>query len=184
MKTEALFEEQLKKMMSTTPLDEISVLTLSKRCGVSRKTFYYHFHDIYDLLTLVFLDEKVVDKISNITNVKGLIEAIYGYYDKNKAFVDAAVSSAGKDLFEEFIYNFSNQVILNNFLLNIEESKKLALNEKKNISRFFAHGYASAIVFYLLTHKNKNLEGMRSSLSFINDDSFKEAISSMLKEKK
>ena len=59
MKTEHQFAEVLKKMMESMPLDEISVTTLSKRCGVSRKTFYYHFRDVYDLLTLVFLDEKI-----------------------------------------------------------------------------------------------------------------------------
>ena len=38
MKTEHQFAEALKKMMATTPLDEISVTSLSKRLGVSRKT--------------------------------------------------------------------------------------------------------------------------------------------------
>ena len=45
--------------MSELPLEEISVAALARRCKVNRQTFYYHFHDIYDLLTLVFLDEKI-----------------------------------------------------------------------------------------------------------------------------
>ena len=70
MKTEHQFAEALKKMMANTPLDEISVTSLSKRIGVSRKTFYYHFHDVYDLLTLVFLDDKVTDNSSWISHSK------------------------------------------------------------------------------------------------------------------
>ena len=56
MKTEHALARTLKEMMSSQPLDDISVLEISKKCGVSRKTFYYHYHDIYDLLTQVFLD--------------------------------------------------------------------------------------------------------------------------------
>ena len=59
MKTQRRLAETLKDMMATTPIDNISVTTLSKKCGINRQTFYYHFHDVYDLLTLVFLNEKV-----------------------------------------------------------------------------------------------------------------------------
>ncbi len=58
MKTEHRLAETLKSLMSEVPLDSISVTMLSERCHINRQTFYYHFHDIYDLLTLVFLDER------------------------------------------------------------------------------------------------------------------------------
>ena len=59
MKTEHRLAEALKSMMSQLPLEEISVAALARRCKVNRQTFYYHFHDIYDLLALVFLNEKI-----------------------------------------------------------------------------------------------------------------------------
>ena len=136
MKTEHQFAEALKKMMANTPLDEISVTSLSKKIGVSRKTFYYHFHDVYDLLTLVFLDEKVTDNSSWISNSKDLISVIYNYYVKNALFIDAAINSAGKDLFEEFIFNFCYQVILNNILNNIPEGKNVSPNSVQDIYPF------------------------------------------------
>ena len=55
MKTEHELAKVLKEMMASRSLDDISVMEISRRCGVSRKTFYYHYHDIYDLLTLIFL---------------------------------------------------------------------------------------------------------------------------------
>ena len=51
MKTGYALGLALKDMMAHQPLETISVLELSKKCGVSRKTFYYHYHDIYDLFT-------------------------------------------------------------------------------------------------------------------------------------
>lgn len=40
----------LKKLMETKPLNRITIRELVEACGVNRKTFYYHFEDIYSLL--------------------------------------------------------------------------------------------------------------------------------------
>ena len=50
------------------------------------------------------------------------------------------------------------------------ESKKISLNEKKSIVRFYTAGYAHAIVFYLTNAKNKNLEMLKLSLRFLDSD--------------
>ena len=90
--------------MSEIPLDEISVTSLTKRCGVNRKTFYYHFHDIYDLLTQVFLDERI-QGTENAKDINQLLKVIFDYYIKNSKFIDATLNSAGKELVQEFFYN-------------------------------------------------------------------------------
>ena len=104
MKTEHRLAEALKNMMSELPLEEISVAALTRRCKVHRQTFYYHFNDIYDLLALVFLNEKI-PHIDECRNSEEMVTAIYNYYVSNQAFIDGTLNSAGKDLFEEFVYN-------------------------------------------------------------------------------
>ena len=39
----------LKKILLQKPLEKITITDLTNDCGVNRQTFYYHFHDIYDL---------------------------------------------------------------------------------------------------------------------------------------
>lgn len=183
MKTEHQFADILKKMMETVPLDEISVVSLSKKCGVSRKTFYYHFRDVYDLLTLVFLDEKSSLKPDEILTNDDLLTSIFNYYSKNAKFVDAALNSAGKDLFQEFIFNYCYSVILNNFINKNLESKKLTANEKKDIARFYSFAYSNTITYYLSVHKNKTLNGLKSCFTFLSDETFIEAINLMKRGK-
>ena len=84
MKTEYRFAEALKEMMSEVSLDSISVTSLCKKCKVNRQTFYYHFHDIYDLLALVFLNEEIPG-LSDANNVKDMLSKIYNYYSKNQS---------------------------------------------------------------------------------------------------
>ena len=45
--TKQALSEALKAMMKKKPLNKITVRELVEDCGVNRKTFYYHFEDIY-----------------------------------------------------------------------------------------------------------------------------------------
>ena len=181
MKTEYRLAAALKEMLAKVPLDSISVTALSDKCDVSRKTFYYHFHDIYDLLTLVFLSEKV-DGILSAKTPTEVLDKIYGYYLKNNAFIDATINSAGRDLFEEFVYNNCYQSFLRIINTN-PNSKKISLGEKRQIVRFYTAGYSSSIVFYLANYKNKSFLGLHNSLSFIGDDFLNKSVEELIDKK-
>ena len=49
--TKEVFAESLKKMLENKRLEYITVKDIVEDCGVSRQAFYYHFDDIYDLLS-------------------------------------------------------------------------------------------------------------------------------------
>lgn len=61
-RTRIALADALKEMTETMPLSRIRVVELCKRCGVDRRTFYYHFRDIYDLTAWIF-DQNVNDAI-------------------------------------------------------------------------------------------------------------------------
>ena len=178
MKTEHRFAEALKTMMSELPLEDVSVAALARRCKVNRQTFYYHFHDIYDLLALVFLNEKIPG-IDETNNSVDMVRMIFDYYQKNKTFIDGTLNSAGKDLFEEFVYNICYKCFMR-FINYIPDSKRLTVNEKKNIVRFRAFAYACNIVYYLSTHKSNTLEGMLACFCFENDDNMRQEIKDLI----
>jgi AcrR family transcriptional regulator len=168
MKTEFRLAEELKTMMSEMPLDDISVSALAKRCKVNRQTFYYHFHDIYDLLALVFLNERI-EKSHKITNPHDLIESIFKYYCKNAAFIDATIDSAGRDLFGEFINNICYTSFMK-MILEADSEKCLTLSERKNVARFYSYAFANVITFYFLSNKNKTLESLLKCFNFLPND--------------
>lgn len=174
MKTEYKLAEELKNMMAEIPLEEISVSALAKRCGVRRQTFYYHFHDVYDLLTLVFLSEKI-EKINKANNPQLLVECIYNYYAKNQKFIDAALISAGRDLFERFINN-ACQTAFGKMISELDTDKVVHVNERKKIARFFANAYSNTITFYLSSSKKKDLNGLLNQFNFLSTDFLKKII--------
>lgn len=167
MKTEHRFAAALKSMMEEKPLDDISVMALCRRCKVNRQTFYYHFHDMYDLLTLVFLDERI-DGIDKVKTFKEMISCIFLYYKHNEKFLDATISSIGKDLVLELFYNGCYQAILN-FMGAYEISKVVGSQNKKNIARFYASAYSNSILYYLANYKNKTLDGLYNMFAFLDE---------------
>ena len=181
MKTEHRFAEALKSMMSETALDNISVTALCKKCKVNRQTFYYHFHNFYDLLTLVYLDEKVV-ALDKVKTIRELIRVIYDYSIKNVNFVMATINSAGKDLYEQFIYN-AVYTTLYRLINESPEGKKIHSNDRKSIARFYALGYSYSFVYYFSTHKNKNFENLMGTFAFLGGNILENAVSKYIEIK-
>lgn len=53
-KTSLLLAEELKQQCKTVSLHRITVGGLCTACGLDRRTFYYHFRDIYDLSAWIY----------------------------------------------------------------------------------------------------------------------------------
>lgn len=52
--TKQRLAEGLKELTESRPFYRIRVSELCQRCGVDRRTFYYHFRDVYDLAAWIF----------------------------------------------------------------------------------------------------------------------------------
>ncbi len=57
LNTKKLLGQTLKDLMAEKPFDKITVSELTKRCGLNRQTFYYHFETIIDLFQWVLNEE-------------------------------------------------------------------------------------------------------------------------------
>ena len=56
-KTKYGIKEALVRLLDDRPFDKISVKDLVDVCGISRNTFYYHYHDVYEVLEDIFEEE-------------------------------------------------------------------------------------------------------------------------------
>ena len=96
----------VKKMLANTlkrtnewkPLTKITVQDLTKKCGISRQTFYNHFHDIYELVEWIYLNEAHITLGENISyeNWQDALEALFQYMDDNRNFVPNTYRSVSK----------------------------------------------------------------------------------------
>lgn len=103
----------LREMMATTALDHITISALTKRAGVTRNTFYYHFEDIYSLLAWVYEQEIIVQmaKYAQITEWQKALRMLLDYIDDNRTFCLASFNSVGRDLLEQLLATVADSLV-------------------------------------------------------------------------
>lgn len=143
MKTEAKLKEALKNYMTSKPLEEINVTMLCKKCDIHRQTFYYHYQDIYDLLSTILLNENVKGLNEAKTPVE-ILNAFVDYTAKNFKFLQATYTSSAKDLIDQLysvrIYNKLLIILANSHKdLNRNDCRVIARRFSKYLSEEFAH---------------------------------------------
>ncbi len=96
----------LKGLMEKKPLSKISVTELITACDVNRKTFYYHFEDIYSLLKWTLEQEtvEIVKQFDLLLNTEEAIRYVIDYVEANRYMVACAYNSMGRDEMKRFFY--------------------------------------------------------------------------------
>ncbi len=104
------------ELLNEKRLDRITVKDIVARCGVSRKTFYYYFDDIYDLLEKCLEDMKqeAVSKINDIDSFEAELLRLAGFVLNNKKAVYHIYNSVSRDKLEDYLYESAMPVISDN----------------------------------------------------------------------
>lgn len=106
MNTKKALGESLKKLMRIKPFSKITISEIINDCGVNRKTFYYHFEDIYALLKWIFEQEaiEVVAHFDLAVDYGEAITFVMDYVEKNDYMISCAYDSMGRDEMKNFFY--------------------------------------------------------------------------------
>lgn len=110
--TKKMFAEALKKSLEQKPLSKISVSEIVSDCGVNRKTFYYHFENINDLLKWIIRQEAidVVKEMDAIADYEKSIIFVIDYIEKNEEIIKNIYSMGHYEL-KEFFYSDFTEVM-------------------------------------------------------------------------
>ena len=105
--TKKALATSLKKLMNGRALDKISIREIVEDCGVNRKTFYYHFENIYDLVNCMFEEEAIesVKKYDFIKDYEDAVRFSMNYIEENEHVVNSALDALGRDELKKFFYN-------------------------------------------------------------------------------
>ena len=148
--TKKMMSDSLKKLMVTKPLNKISIKEITDGCGVNRQTFYYHFHDIYDLLEWMYQQEALVLLKKNdscLTWDEGVL-LLLRYIQDNKAVAMCTLKSLGHDLLKQFFYKDIYSLVLT--IIN-ELAGGISVSEyhKNFIAHFYTVAFAGLVESWL-----------------------------------
>ncbi len=100
--TKRALANALKECMAEKSFSKISVADICEKCGMNRKSFYYHFRDKYDLVNWIFDTEflSVVRK-REVSDSWNLLQELCGYFYENRDFYRKALKVEGQNSFLE-----------------------------------------------------------------------------------
>lgn len=87
--TKRILSASLQSLLLQKPLDKITVQDLVNDAQVSRKTFYYHFRDIYDLLEWSLVEEgrRLLETDSTQGSWQQRISRVFDYFTHNRTMI-------------------------------------------------------------------------------------------------
>lgn len=147
--TKKALADTLKELMTHKPFSKITVSEIIRECNVNRKTFYYHFEDIYSLLKWIFEQEAIdiVKKYDLVNDYSDVINFVFDYVEHNAFIISCAYDSLGRDVLKSFFYqdfiSITKKIILSTErTLNIEVS-----NDFRNfLCNLYTEGIAGMLI--------------------------------------
>ena len=141
--TKLLFAQKLEEMLQTIPMDKIRIIDLCKRCETIPQTFYYHFHDKYELVAWIFLYDfsKVYGDKSPEYSVESIIRSLE-QMDKRRNFYQQTFTEHSQNSINEYIQQFN--------VFTATQAIESFTNEKITSSQLYEikyHSYGSMGLF-------------------------------------
>lgn len=178
-RTRQALAASLKRAMLKKPLSKISVRELIEDCNVNRKTFYYHFDDIYALVKWMLEQEAVelVKQFDLVVNYKEAILFILDYVEANKHILNCAYDSMGRDGLKRFLYQ-DFIAVMRSMIDGYERQLGVSVDEdfKQFAAGFYAEAVAGTLINVLQSHGKYDREAVTRDITLI----FKSSIPAIL----
>ena len=115
--TEKAIVETLNELLKVHTIDKITVKDLTEACGISRNTFYYHFHDIYEVLTRDFIErtDAIVRAHDEDESWEDLFTDGLSFLYANKTAINHIYRSVDSESLDRFldkvVYHYTRAVV-------------------------------------------------------------------------
>lgn len=143
--TKTIMADAMKELMSEKPFAKISVGDICERCGMNRKSFYYHFKDKYDLVNWIYQTEFLeMLRIQNYSSGWELLADICRYLYSERVFYTNALQVEGQNSFRDY---FSASI--GTVLPEIMRDQFKTMEDPRFFVEFFTDAIQAAILRWL-----------------------------------
>ena len=146
--TKKAIVEATMRLAHTHPLNKITVRDIVEECGITRNTFYYHFHDIYEVLEDAVDEgfERLKDswKDSRVDALLSLID----FCEENKKIFVNLYKSIGHDIMVSYVRRQLREVLLDR-LHALANGMEIEESDIQLISSFYEEAMVGVFITWL-----------------------------------
>lgn len=156
--TKKALSAALKHQMEKKPLKKITINDLITECNINRKTFYYHFEDIYALLKWTLEQEaiEVVKQFDIMTSYRDMALFAINYVETNTHILNCAYDGVGRDELKRFLYNDFYE-LTEKIVSGVEQRENVTLSADfhKLLCDIYTEAFAGMLVSWFREGKHR-----------------------------
>lgn len=135
----------MKELVSTQGFSKTSIGDICEKCGMNRKSFYYHFRDKYELVNWIFSTEffQIAGEKSYEDSWAFLLD-ICMYFNQNRAFYISVLQVSGQDSFREYFAELLRPLMIATMEETLSDER-----HKEFFASFFTDAFILAIQRWL-----------------------------------
>ena len=144
------------EMLREMPFDKITVSALVNRCEVSSNTFYYHYHDIFDLLSSWLSDELAPLLSADENSWKECLIALLERMQAHPEVVYHLSSSTLRERMERHIFLATND-FFDHYISFHTFAHPLSAEQKKSMADFCRYAFLGFVARFIWNRMEGNV---------------------------
>lgn len=182
-KTKHAIKEALMKLLNDRPFDKISVKDLVDACGISRNTFYYHYHDVYEVLEDIFEEEtrKTIGAADSWDLWEdGILQAVE-FALNNRRAVYHVYHSLNREELERYLHRVAGS-LAHEFVRQQAEDLNANEIDIKLLSVFYKHGVVGIFLEWLDNNMREDPVQLIKRMGFLMHGTIRRCLEKTVKE--
>ncbi len=148
--TRRALAQALQELLEQKPLEKVTVKELTDYCGLTRNTFYYHFHDILELLDWIFTSEaeRLIKVYEGNQEWEDGFEEGLNFLYANKRMIDHVYKSINRELLDSYL----QEMVYRHALTVVKaESRKYEVSDEAVavVADFYKNAIIGAVISWI-----------------------------------
>lgn len=150
--TKNLIKQEFIKLLNKKSLHNITVTEIAKQCKIERKTFYYHYENLPQLVKEIFDEEleRVIEEFNETLSWEESFILAAKFILYNKKVVKHMYESDYKIELEKYIFSISGE-IMRKYVRRVAKDTQAKEIDIKLIAYFYQCALSSSLIQWLAT---------------------------------
>ena len=103
--TKKAIKDTFIELLEDHPLSDITVKDLVEKCGINRNSFYYHYHDLPELIEEIVKEdaEEIIRKYPSVKSIVECYDAAIEFASQHRRAIMHIYKSVNREMFEGYL---------------------------------------------------------------------------------
>ena len=169
--TKRALAEALKELLKAEPFSQISVREICSKCQMNRKSFYYHFKDIYDLVEWVCMEDAkkaLADNKTYETWQQGFVR-IFDAVRENKPFIMNVYRCVSREQVEKYLTPLTDDLLMG-VINELSAGMVVRAEDKAFIAQVYSYAFVGLMLDWIKDEMKQDPETLVNRFALVIQD--------------